>query len=222
MPLRKINLADRAFQTHDKEFVELIRVTEIVETKKGDNKPLRANLPERARFTLGNPEKPLSILNGRTSDKGYHPYVGISECMDVIIPNLMTMQEAYLKEALRFVTESTETPESQWTLVRSVQDDKPTLYINHREVGRNVVIVNGNEATFHTNDANYTGTGAVTINAWCSVNVKESIIRFKIGVSRVGLYAGREVESFSDDLNDVDLPDGVFLVKDSPNKRRRN
>lgn len=220
MPLRKINLADRAFESHEKEFVELIRMTEIVDSK-WDTKPIRGSLPDRARFTIGNPEKPLSIINGRTSDRGYTPYVGISECLDVIMANLIVMQEAYLKEALRFVMESTGTPESQWTLVRSVDEDKPTLYINHREITRNVVIVNGSEATTHTNDANYTGSGAVTISAWCSVNMKQSKIMFKLGVSRVGLYDGREVESFSDELNDIDLPEGVFLVKEESNKKRR-
>ncbi len=221
MPLRTIDLA-AATTDSDRTIMDTVRMSSIVESRY-DNKVIRSDHPARLRFTAGTIHNQLSLINAKTSDRGYAPYVGIGEEPENLRNNLCFLQEAYLAKALEFVIRDGKSKAEEWTLVRpfDIEDMGRTIYINHNGVDGNVCVFSGAKPVLGTNDANYTGMGMVTLNPRVSVNHKECKIVFKMVVMKVAIYQGREVSNFSDELYDVDIPEGVEMPMGEGRKRAR-
>lgn len=221
MPLRTIDLAATTTDS-DRTLMESVRMTSIVESRY-DNKVIRSDHAARLRFTAGTIHNQLSLINAKTSDRGYAPYVGIGEEPEGLRNNLCFLQEAYLAKALEFVIRDGKSKAEEWTLVRpfDMEDMGKTIYINHNGVDDNVCVFAGAKPVLGTNDTNYTGMGMVTLNPRVSVNHKECKIVFKLVVMKVAIYQGREVSNFSDELYDVDTPEGVEMPAADGRKRAR-
>jgi hypothetical protein len=224
MPLRTIDLAAPTSES-DRAIMESVRMSAIIESRY-DNKVIRSDHSARLRFTSGTIHNQISLINAKTSDRGYAPYIGIAEEPEGLRENLCILQEAYLQKALAFVTKDGKTKPEEWTLVRPFDAEElgKTIYINHNGVDDNVCVFSGAKPMVGTNDTNYTGMGMATLNPRVSVNHKECKIVFKLVVMKVAIYQGREVTNFSDELYDVDAPEGAEMpVADSkPKKRSRN
>lgn len=222
MPLRTIDLAAPTSDS-DRTIMESVRMSSLVESRY-DNKVIRSDHAARLRFTAGTIHNQLSLINAKTSDRGYAPYVGIAEEPEGFRENLCTLQEAYLEKALAFVVKDGKTKPEEWTLVRpfDMEDMGKTIYINHNGVDDNVCVFSGSKPTIGTNDTNYTGMGMITLNPRVSVNHKECKIVFKLVVMKVAIYQGREVSNFSDELYDIDAPEGAEMpvVESSKGKKR--
>lgn len=200
-----------------------IRMLGLVESRY-DNKVVKSEMNKRARITVGTLDKQVSLLNAKTSDRGYTPYVGISDNCELIRKNLYEVQEAYLDAALAFAIKDGKSTKEEWTLVRPFDKSDKTVYINYNGVENSVILFqNREQPELMTNDGNYTGQGMCTLNPRVTINSKEGKIVFKVVIVKCALYSGGEVTSFNDDLVNPDLPAGMEMPIDfNPPKRRRN
>lgn len=194
----------------DKAAIDSVQANKLVDSKY-ETKVIDTKMSTRVKFSVGSVSDAIEFINARTSDRGYSPYVGVSERTELIRKNLVFMQEAYLKEALAFALRTTETTKEEWTMVRPFEENDKTVYINHTGEDYNVIDCTSGKALRVTNDSNYTGAGAITVQPRISMNPKDCTITFKLVVKSVALYQGREVNNFSDELYDVELPEGMSM-----------
>jgi hypothetical protein len=220
MPLRTIDF-NQALSASDKAVLEQIRCDSVAESAY-DTKVIKHQLPERIRFTVGTINNQVDYINAEKKS-GVSPWVGVNGDVKTLQENIVFMQDLYLKEALAYALRTTETTKEEWTLVRPFEvNDKP-VYLNHDKIHDNICMFGGDKPYFATNNNNYTGSGMVTLSARLSIDTKNCTIRFKLFVKTAAFYAGREVDNFSDELFDVDLPEGVEMPTSErvPAKRRR-
>lgn len=216
-----IDLNARLAAEH-KDVLNSLRLVGLVESR-FDNKVIRGELNKRARITLGSLERQIPIFNAKTSDRGYTPFVGISDNCDTIRKNLCAVQDIYLDAALKFATKDGKSTPEEWTLVRPFEESDKTVYINYNGVENSILLFqNREQPDLVTNDGNYTGQGMCTLNPRVTINQKEGKIVFKIVVVKCALYSGGEVANFNDDLINPDLPPGMEMPIDfNPMKKRR-
>ena len=111
MPVRSVDLA-APLDSASKALIEHLRCVMLVESKY-DTKVIRSELPERTKFTLGTIDNQLDLINAKTSDRGYSPYVGISSNIATIRSSLIHVQECYLASALEFALKETGTSKEE-------------------------------------------------------------------------------------------------------------
>lgn len=221
MPCRTINL-NSSLEGSSRAIIESVRAEGIAESAY-DTKVIRQRLPERVRFTVGTIAERVDLINSEKSN-GVSPWVAISGDVKTLQDNIMFMQESYLSEALSFALRTTETTKEEWTLVRPFDGGDKPVYLNHDKIHDNVCMFNEEGPYFVINNCNYTGRGMVTVSPRISMDAKTCTIRFKLFVKAVAIYEGREVQNFSDELFDVDLPEGMVMPASDRNnngKRRR-
>lgn len=219
MPLRTIDL-NQNLAPEDKAMLESVRAGSVAESAY-DTKVIKHQLPERVRFTVGTITNQVDFINSEKS--GVSPWIAVSGDVQRLHENIVFMQDAYLKEALSFALRTTETTKEEWTMIRPFAvSDKP-VYLNHDKVSDNIAIFSGERPFFASNNNNYTGMGMLTLSPRLSIDTKTCTLRFKLFVKTAALYSGREVENFSDELFDVDLPEGMEMptTERVPSKRRR-
>ena len=210
-------------QTAHKSVLNSLRMISLVESRY-DNKVVKSEMSKRARITVGTLDKQVALINAKTSDRGYTPYVGLSDNCDVLRANLCVVQEAYLEAALKFATKDGKSTAEEWTLVRPFEESDKTVYINYNGVENSVILFqNREQPELVSNDGNYTGQGMCTLNPRVTINAKEGKIVFKVVIVKCALYSGGEVTSFNDDLVNPDLPAGMEMPIDfNPGKKRRH
>lgn len=208
MPLRTIDL-NQTMTGADRATLEQVRAESVAESAY-DTKVIKHQLPERVRFTVGTLQNRVDFINSEKK-AGVSPWVAISNEVATLHENIVFMQEAYLSEALSFALRTTETTKEEWTLIRPFAvSDKP-VYLNHDKIQDNIAVFTSERPFFATNNNNYTGRGMMTLSPRLSIDVKNCTLRFKLFVKTAALYEGREVENFSDELFDVDLPEGMEM-----------
>tara|TARA_Y100001937_G_scaffold95467_1_gene129686 strand:+ start:1387 stop:2052 length:666 start_codon:yes stop_codon:yes gene_type:complete len=220
MPLRTIDL-NQALSGSEKAVLDQVRADSLAESAY-ETKVIKHQLPERIRFTVGTINNRVDFINSEKKG-GVSPWVAVSGDCKQLHENIVFMQEAYLREALSFALKNTETTKEEWTLIRPFAvSDKP-VYLNHDKIHDNVCIFSAERPFFATNNNNYTGAGMMTLSPRLSMDEKTCTIRFKLFVKTAALYEGREVDNFSDELFDIDLPEGVSMptTDRAPSKRRR-
>ena len=205
-----------------KDLLKSIRMLSLVESRY-DNKVVKSEMKRRARITVGTLGTQVSLLNAKTSDRGYTPYVAFGDNCAKIRANLCTVQEAYLDAALKFATKDGKSSAEEWTLVRPFDESDKTVYINYNGVENAMILFqNREQPELVTNDSNYTGQGMCTLNPRVTINAKEGKIVFKVVIVKCAMYSGGEVTSFNDDLVNPDLPEGMEMPVDfAPSKKRR-
>ena len=220
MPLRTIDL-NQSLSASEKAVLEQVRADSLAESAY-DTKVIKHQLPERIRFTVGTIDNRVDFINSEKKS-GVSPWIAVSGDVKSLQENIVFMQEQYLKEALAFALRTTETTKEEWTLIRPFEvSDKP-VYLNHEKIHDNVCIFSSERPFFANNNNNYTGSGMMTLSPRLSMDAKTCTIRFKLFVKTAALYEGREVDNFSDELFDIDLPEGVAMptTDRAPVKRRR-
>tara|TARA_Y100000033_G_scaffold36845_1_gene35734 strand:+ start:1862 stop:2524 length:663 start_codon:yes stop_codon:yes gene_type:complete len=220
MPTRAIDL-NQDLEGATKAVLESARCEGIRESAY-DTKVLRMSFPERVKLVVGTDKKRVDFINSE-KNAGVSPWVGITNDKDRLQANIVFLQEAYLKEALSFALKATETTKDEWTLVRPFEvNDKP-VYLNHESISDNVANYAASEPYYGSNNVNYSGAGMLTVSPRVSMNQKDCTLRFKLLVKAVGLFEGRAVDSFVDDLFDVDVPEGMEAIeRPMPSKKRRH
>ena len=204
-----------------KSVLNSVRMLSLVESRY-DNKVVKSEMNRRARVTVGTMQSQVSILNAKTSDRGYTPYVGFSDNCEVIRKNLCAVQEAYLDAALQFATKDGKSSAEEWTLVRPFEQSDKTVYVNYNGVENAMILFqNREQPELVSNDGNFTGQGMCTLNPRVTINAKEGKIVFKVVIVKCALYSGGEVTSFNDDLVNPDLPEGMEMPIDFNPKKRR-
>lgn len=204
-----------------KAVLDSLRMISLVDSRY-DNKVVKSEMSKRARITVGVLQSQVSLINAKTSDRGYTPYVGISDNCEIIRKNLCAVQEVYLDAALKFATKDGKSSPEEWTLVRPFDESDKTVYINYNGVENSVILFqNREQPELVSNDGNYTGQGMCTLNPRVTINAKEGKIVFKVVIVKCALYSGGEVTSFNDDLVNPDLPEGMAMPIDFNPKKRR-
>lgn len=220
MPLRTIDL-NQTMSGTDRATLEQVRAESVADSAY-DTKVIKHQLPERVRFTVGTISNRVDFINSEKKG-GVSPWVAISNDVSTLHSNIVFMQEAYLAEALNFALRTTQTTKEEWTLIRPfVESDKP-VYLNHDKIHDNIAVFTSDRPFFASNNNNYTGRGMMTLSPRLSIDSKTCTLRFKLFIKTAALYEGREVENFSDELFDVDLPEGMEMptTESSGHKRPR-
>ena len=220
MPLRTIDL-NQPLSGPETALLEQVHADSLAESAY-ETKVIKHQLPERIRFTVGTIDNRVDFINSEKKG-GVSPWIAVSGDVKKLQENIVFMQEKYLKEALNFALRTTETTKEEWTLIRPFAISEKPVYLNHEKIHENVCIFGGERPFFGNNNNNYTGSGMMTLSPRLSMDAKTCTIRFKLFVKTAALYEGREVDNFSDELFDIDLPEGVSMPvsERTPTKRRR-